>query len=306
MKNKLILFATIVTALILGVATASAQEAASQTEAPVKAALQKAEKTWKGTWKPEPGDQQEFFQMFWETDLSVFDPSELRSAAGTIPEINRFLKAEGFDLQLQEQDPGDDAVAAVLKVAISWQKPGSATKLTLVNGTTVDAVSMNAGFQVFEGIGKTPIVRIASTRANEWVYLIPYESRAGYGAQAQHVAKTLVPDESGYEKVLFPMIDMDVREDISPLLGMRMLVGNREVARISQAIQQTRLKMDEKGASVESAAAVARSKGLSFSKTLSFDKTQFGVVVTRDNAAGKPVVVFTGRMTPKVMKDPKK
>ena len=59
----------------------------------------------------------------------------------------------------------------------------------------------------------------------------------------------------GYRSVLFPMVDYDEHVDISWLIGMRTFdVSNSEFG-ISQALQQTKFKMNQLGARVKSAVA---------------------------------------------------
>jgi hypothetical protein len=62
--------------------------------------------------------------------------------------------------------------------------------------------------------------------------------------------------EISYSDAIVPMVDIDQEVDISWLVGMRM----SDSMKISQARQQTKFQMNEKGAKVQSAATICIEK----------------------------------------------
>ena len=61
-----------------------------------------------------------------------------------------------------------------------------------------------------------------------------------------------------YDGVRFPMVDLDITNDIGWLKDMSTATKNRDIpAEITQAVQQIKIKMNEKGARFQSATAMA-------------------------------------------------
>ncbi len=59
-----------------------------------------------------------------------------------------------------------------------------------------------------------------------------------------------------YDAVIFPMITYDQEVDISWIKRLYTIGNDGRIAKITQALQQTKFRMNEKGAKVESAVAM--------------------------------------------------
>ena len=76
-------------------------------------------------------------------------------------------------------------------------------------------------------------------------------------SQIDLLITSLEPDLGHYDSLVFPMIDLNQQVDISWLGGLKTTDEAGRVWEISQAKQQTKFKMNELGARVKSAVAVA-------------------------------------------------
>lgn len=68
--------------------------------------------------------------------------------------------------------------------------------------------------------------------------------------------------KENFGSLVFPMVDLDMRPDISWLIGMDTEGDDGLPGIILQAVQQTRYAMDTVGAKVENAAAVGLARGV--------------------------------------------
>ena len=207
--------------------------------------------------------QKRFLETFMKAmqDLEKFDEGEIKSTASkSIPEVNKWLAENGFpDLQLQPiSDPSAFAVASILHVFLKWKEEG--TKTTIEHG----GKEYPAAKIKYDGMGIFNIpkddrtfVNIPTKRKGEEVYLVVHPE--GLAKSHDWITKIhsmrkkhQVRYSNSYEGVVFPTIDYDDMVDISFLKGMK----NKDFF-IAEAIQQTRFKMNEIGAEVESAAAMS-------------------------------------------------
>jgi len=106
---------------------------------------------------------------------------------------------------------------------------------------------------------------------------------------------------SDFNKVVFPMVNLDHEVDISWLKGMKATDSQNFPWKIVQALQQTKVKMNEKGAKVESAVALdVKCLGAMLEEELVIDKPFFMWV----ERPGMKRPLFAGYMAPDCWKDP--
>ena len=175
--------------------------------------------------------------------------------------INAWLKSQGFDIQLDVVDENNSfAVASILKVLVEWLEVGKITSLLSYGQKgEFSAVKLNKGVRVFENLTlhKHPIARI-ETKSGDKVSMTIIDKNPVSLLSTIRMLNMVTRISRDYDGVTFPMISLDERPDISWICGMT-LDGNY----ISQALQQTKFRMNEIGAKVESAAAMSVSKGIS-------------------------------------------
>jgi len=185
-------------------------------------------------------------------------------------EINQFLADNGFDIKLDKLDPGGVGVASILKILMSWVYEGVDCDINAKDGANYKGVKMLKNIECFtspdiEGC----IVRI-QPHEDFSLYLAtasqPFDEQSMFAlANELSKAKGVRFD---VKSVSFPEVDMDCHPDISWLCG---LSAGRDF--ISQAVMQTKFKLDKYGARAEAAVAVAVSRGISFDqKHVIFDK----------------------------------
>ncbi len=262
-------------------------------------------------WRGVNVRQREFISEVFEAmrnEVSNFPELESISSRD-YNEINGFLKSKGFDIQLNPFYPPDFGVASVLKLAMEWLVKGEATTIHKYGHSGMDqfpAVLMKKnGTDFYEAPDfKNPIVAI-KTKTEDVVYLTMVDKpllETDLRPMARVMLATKNPSFENYLGVVFPMIDLDTQPDISWLCGMNTNGDDGAPGIISQAKQQTRFKMDELGATVESAVAMAVMRGLGGPTYHIIDKP-FLAVVERPSLK-EPV--FVGYLTEECWKRPKR
>jgi hypothetical protein len=283
------------------------------TALPVIGCLKAAEE-WLGQplgWNTVSDEQDEFFELFYESGMAAVPNlgTELkRKADGKIEPINEWLKENGFDIQLTvPPNEGGFAVAAILDVLLEWMQKGSRRKITNEKGT-FDAVHLkqDAGVVVLQNahVHAHPVARI-TTKSGDKVYMTPVDGlpdeRFALESRIRSITVGLEHPDYRYEGVTFPMIDYDRKIDISYLQGL----NTDTVApgfHCVQAVQQTKFRMNEVGARVESAAAMTfGSKSASRSVPFVIDRP-FLLWITRE---GVNMPLFGGLFAEDVWLDPK-
>lgn len=231
----------------------------------------------KVSWTPTSDIQKEFAGRFltWETGICNISDI-LHSISHHDPKvINAWLKEKGYDIRLREDGNDSFCVASVMDMLMEWVEPGKETTVTR-DGKNYPAVSLNkdSDAYVINGDGKTEVLKVPAKGGETVIMWMIDKEPVGPLGIADIVARmpsNLSKDDS-YSKFVFPMIDINDTPDISWLCGMR--TGEHAGAwYISQAVQQTRFRMNERGARAQSAAAMMMSRGLTLnSKTFVIDR----------------------------------
>ena len=209
-----------------------------------------------------------FIEHFFDKkkELYQFNDKELRSwVSKSYTYLNDIAKKNGFTLEFDPFEPNEFGSLSILDVTVQWPEEGNIAAISH-NGIVYKAAQLKNNFSVFETEKYSyPIVKI-NTRTHDVVYITVADETAQEFALLQKITALQRYATDGqltyYDHLYFPQVDLDQQVDISWLCGMH--CPEKEGPErwiISQAIQQTKFKMDEKGAHVESAA------GISFCKT---------------------------------------
>ncbi len=213
-----------------------------------------------GLWQP-INDQQKIFlsEHFQKKEqLKLFNPQEIRYwASSNHEELNSILAAEGFSIRLEKFPKKGECfgIVAILDVFIEWLKEGQ-KGLSIIDTDTekkYPAACIESGVTLHSsGNHSHPIVAIR-TKNDDIVYMtIADESLEGFDLMNKiNSIKSAMKRHSTEGIVTFPCVDLDQEVDCAWLLGMT-LGGHF----ISQAKQQTKLKMNEQGVHVKSAAGL--------------------------------------------------
>ena len=235
---------------------------------PIVTALVKAEEIIGPgrAWQPANPTQalflREFFAPCREESGSI---AEIESIASfTADDINRFLRERGFQIKLKPFLRDDKwkefGVASVLDLLVEWFKPGTETTLKRQDSQTYPAVRQGTAVSSFYQGAKHnyPIAQL-KTKSSDQVYLTKLDN-ASTDFELQHYAQQLAGSLKpihDYGGVIFPMVDLKQHVDISWLLDLATTSAQGEPVKITQALQETHLAMNEEGARAKSAVAVA-------------------------------------------------
>jgi len=254
----------------------------TMTPPPIVAALLKAEKLLGVAndelgydWKSFNDKQEQFLEDFYHA-LGRKEVQEMKDmvsiASKDVNVLNNFLKAKGFDIQLDQFSRGDSfGIVSILKIVLEWFEKGK--KATIKTpGQTYLGAKLKLGN---DPEGEKAILLEIPTLPNPLV-MIPTKNDYGvFMILADEVPTDgfdlieKIQDMMGkvedsperhlstkYGNVIFPQIDYNEEIDISWLRGMEIEDPSKVSWSIAQALQQTKFRMDEIGAVVESAAAL--------------------------------------------------
>lgn len=216
-------------------------------------------------------------------------------------EINRFLAEKGFSIQLDPLEDNEFGVASVLDILLSWQSPGKKC-LIQSSGQSFDGVELKGGVDFCSSRNFPTVVKIR-TQSKDCLYLAIPDCEPDGDVEMMSYAKELMTTRffgSAYDGVRFPMVNYDQVVDISWLLGLRTNASNGDEVYISQAHQQSKLRINEFGARAESAVALGVTRGICMNSFYTIDKP-FMAVIVRD---GVPCPVFVAYVTPEDWKNP--
>jgi hypothetical protein len=148
---------------------------------------------------------------------------------------------------------------------VLWAAEGAVTQVRGKRTFAIyPAVSMHenaGGFSLFTSAAHTEPIMQIQTKSGDLVCMTSAELGASEKSMKRNLSllekiKTIAISEKtvcyDYNGVIFPMVDLDQEVDISWLKGMLVTPDFY----IAQALQQTKFKMNEKGAHVKSAVAL--------------------------------------------------
>lgn len=216
-----------------------------------------------GTWQPINTQQETFLKGYYvdQAQTKHFSEKELRSWASTShEELNTILRNEQFTIQFAPFKPEEFGVVSILDVLVTWLTEGRKTEVTsAVTHKTYPAVTLKKAKSYFSLVGSGYLIEIP-TKSGDIVYMAiadkplkDFELINELTTQFAHVVKHFEDVE-----VVFPMVDLNQEVDISWLMKLqwfnpKFMIPTHEV---SQAFQQTKFRMNEKGARAQSAVAI--------------------------------------------------
>lgn len=231
----------------------------------IVAAIRKAEEIMhlRKDWKSENKTQANFLEDFLkicrkdnvkEIELEVSDKAEV---------INEFLQKKGFSIRLQPFPSNTLGFASVLDLIVEWLELGQKVIIDAKNGGRYDGVRIKKDIvDFFESTvhGYRHIVAGIQTKSGDVVFItVPKEPVEGLDLVelADDVYRNMDMLPGMYDGIRFPMVDLDITNNIGWLKGMSTTNGMGTPAEITEAIQQIKIKMNEKGARFQSTTAMA-------------------------------------------------
>ncbi len=264
-------------------------------------------------WTPVNQQQKYFLVNHYskKNDLAFFNDKELRVWVSRNHEtLNEILRKERFSIQLQPFSPRGFGVVSILDVMVEWLDAGEKTKIhrQIEHNDLKDyakfqeypAVKIEKGFTVYKSDAHKHPVICLQTKSGDLVWITIADQPLQSFELHQRMTTILQSrtEQKGYDFIKFPMVDLDQKIDIAWLLNMR--VGTFETWSIDQALQQTKFKMNEKGAHARSAVAIGVKRLSAASKSVAIDRP-FYVCITRPSVE---LPILTAYITEKNWKDP--
>jgi len=242
---------------------------------PIVAALVAAERflgpdrKWKPTnRKPTSGQQKRFLEQFFNICRADNIP-EIRSiASANIEEVNKFLADNGFSIRLSPLPSGSFGAASILDLLIEWIEKGEKTKVRTDDRKKFPGVRIkgeNVSFYTIPG-HKEPIACLKTKSGDRVFMTMLNQSPEGFDlvkkAEKLSDFDKCWEDVDEYDGIVFPMVDLNQTVDISWLEGLGTIDEKNVFWYIAQALQQTKVRMNEIGVRVQSAVAVGLMKGV--------------------------------------------
>lgn len=223
--------------------------------------------------------------------------------------INEWLKKRGFQIKLEPFGPGGFGVASVLDLLGQWVIKGKKWSVETEEGEYYPGIKMGNYGKKFHRVKDNPnfIIEI-ETKDDDRVFLMMADAVPTGLELLDHIEqiqKEMKEAPFEYDGFVFPKIDLDEETILEWILELRFETpkDKEPFYVISQALQQTKLKMNEEGFRVKSAVALGILAGAAPKKTEPYIINQpFLMWITRPGLA-KPL--FMGYLNKDVWKDPK-
>ena len=223
--------------------------------------------------------------------------------------INEWLKERGFQIKLSPFGPGGFGVASALDLLGQWAIKGKEWSVETEEGKYYPGIRMTNYGKKFYRVQENPnfIIEI-ETKASDKVFLMMADEVPegleflDYIEQIQKEMKTVSFEYDGF---IFPKIDLDEETLLEWIIDLRFETpkGMEPFYVISQALQQTKLKMNEEGFRVKSAVALEILAGAAPKRTEPYVINKpFLMWIVRPGLS-KPL--FIGYLSKDVWKDPK-
>ncbi|MEK7503512.1 MAG: hypothetical protein AAB577_00840 [Patescibacteria group bacterium] len=212
-------------------------------------------------WRAVKDEQAIFIKDFFSRrhEIAIFFGKELRSWASLVAaELNEVLQKEGFDIRLNDFGEKEFGVVSILNILVEWLEKGTKINL-LVKGKRYPAIRLESGFEARESLKYSKSIAVLNTKSGDQVFMTvadrPYE---GFEliSRIEEISNGFMLNGSRYDSLTFPMVDLNHEVNIGWLKGMWTRDQKGDEFEISQALQQTKFKMNEAGARVKSAVAL--------------------------------------------------
>ena len=226
-------------------------------------------------WKSNNDKQEQFLEDFYHA-LGRKEAKAMKEivsmASKDVNVLNNLLKEQGFDIQLEPFGRHDSfGIVSILKIMLEWFERGKPTTIKTPEQNYL-GVKMELGDDV-EGekamlleIPELPDPLIMIPAKNDHgVFMIRTDEIPIDGFDLIEKIQDMmgqVEDDperylsTKYGNVIFPKVDYNEKIDISWLEEMEINDDKEITWFIAQALQQTKFKMDEIGATIESAVAM--------------------------------------------------
>ena len=227
------------------------------------------------TWDHPDSSMQAFIDMALAraSDLdNVYKEGEVFAmAAPSASPINKEAEKRGFSIRLDENGRGLGVYVGVFSlIAPRWSAEGANTVIPTLDDRYWHGFKLSGAEHEFMTglLDGLPVVSVLTSEGGRMYYYMPEEIPTSAGETrmlAQAMLLTPLEADEGMAKagVYLPDVDMDELVDITALEGaVPVMQSGDELTSITQALQQTKLKQDRCGVTVESAVLIAGTRAL--------------------------------------------
>ncbi|RLI56658.1 MAG: hypothetical protein DRP09_05655 [Candidatus Thorarchaeota archaeon] len=187
---------------------------------------------------------------------------EIESIADTdSEEINKWSRSRGFQINLQPFGSGGFGIASVLDLLGLWVAKGKKSSVVTEDSQHFRGIKMTStAVRSYHVEGNPNLIIEIGTRIGDKVHLMMAD-KVPSGLTlldfVEQINREQKPTPFEYDEVIFPMIDLDEVTMIEWILGLQFETSNGKVPYfvISQALAQTKMKMNEAGFRVRGAVA---------------------------------------------------
>lgn len=256
--------------------------------------------------------------------LNWFSEKEMRYLASfSTEELNKFLKDNGFSIQLDRfETPDEFGTVSVMDILVEWIETAQSNQMIVVKEdkvTTYPSIKITKNFETFESDGLTYAqIDLKQNRLDiaDRMFLVkgPFSAEQVKNLREVPLKERISKKEYvSYSSLTIPKIDLDCESDLSFLLGMKYKARldsspKEEEMCLSQALQQTKFKLNERGARAKSAAAVAVLRSCTSipaaENPLVFDEPFILWMLKEDLSSGEMVDYFAAYLDIDCWKDP--
>jgi hypothetical protein len=245
--------------------TSAPEQAVSSTTCayPIVSALDKADDVIGigRVWNSVNTEQSEFLPIFEKTREEARLLKDIKSMASRDAEkINEFLAKEGFQIKLDPfTEPTDFGTASVLDVLVEWLIEGKKVQI-IQNGDinkVFPAVKLMQGVSFAKAKQHPNPIAVIETKSGDRVCMTVHDPLENFALleRASELSKSML-GIGGYQGALFPQVDLDQMVDISWLKKLWTTGSDKYRYEVAQALQQTKFRMNEKGARAQSGVAI--------------------------------------------------
>ena len=219
-------------------------------------------------WDAQNDTQREFLTKYYnpgrEESTQIEEMEAIASDVASV--INQFLQKRGFSIKLEELGPDEYGMAAVLDYPWKWaDQDGEDIQMQAADGGYYPAAQLKHGISFYTTPENQVLVRLETQTADVIWMAMEDNSSKDYAlvSQVQHLQQSARPatlktdEEQPITAVEFPQVDLDLETRVDWIIGMRATNPEGRRVVITQAAQQTKLKMNHTGGRCKSAAAVA-------------------------------------------------
>lgn len=212
-------------------------------------------------WNTTNGFQASFLELaFGSGRQDVREIPEIKSKVSwDHDELNAWMKAEGFDLEFEPFDANTFGMVSIFELLAKWLNSGEPEQM-FVDHRVYDAVDLTAGVSFMEAPGHNGLVVCIETQSGHHVFMMMAdqpEDEMSMFKQIMLIRAGLTSSEQGFAGVRFPMVDMNIKPDISKLKKMWTLTDDGRRGKIVQALQQVVMQISTEGFYAKTCTAMA-------------------------------------------------